>query len=87
MVVSHIVLRNFGLVFWFFCYSGLLCFFCFCFLVFLGVFCLLLFGIFLLFGFFCCLDFLLFLVFLVFWFSGFDTLVEDALVGTNSPCF
>ena len=25
--------------------------------------------------------------FFVFWFSGFDTLVEDALVDTNSPCF
>ena len=29
----------------------------------------------------------LFLFFLVFWFSGFDILVEDALVDTNSPCF
>ena len=25
--------------------------------------------------------------FLFSWFSGFDTLVEDALVDTNSPCF
>ena len=34
-----------------------------------------------------CVVFLLFLFFFVFWLSGFDTLVEDALIDTNKPCF
>ena len=83
MVVSHMVLKNFVLLFFFVFFVFSWSFFFFFVFFFLGgggfsvFFCFFWFSwFFWLFGFIC-----------FFWFSGFDTLVEDALVDTNSPCF